>query len=46
MRNDATCKFMGVGSIWTQMFDGVICTLTNVRYVPAFQKSLISLEAI
>ena len=43
MGNGAVCKSQGIGSVQIQVFDGVIRTLTNVRYVPGLRKSLISL---
>ena len=43
MGNGAICKSMGSGSVQIRMFDGVVRTLTNVRYVPGLRKSLISL---
>ena len=42
MRNCAICKSKGIGSMQIRMFDGVVRTLTNVRYVPGLRKSLIS----
>lgn len=43
MGNDATCKSMGVGSVRIRMYDGIVRTLSDVRYVPGLRKSLISL---
>ena len=43
MENGAICKSKGIGSVQIRMFDGVVRTLTNVRYVPGLRKSLISL---
>ena len=43
MGNGAVCKSKGIGSVQIRMFDGVVRTLTNVRYVPGLRKSLISL---
>ena len=40
--NDDACKSLGVGTVRIRMHDGVIRTLTNVRYVPGLRKSLIS----
>jgi hypothetical protein len=41
--NDARCKAIGIGTIKVRTFDGVVRTLTNVRYVPDLKKNLISL---
>src|SRR5665811_903002 len=43
MGNDQPCRIEGIGSIKIQMFDGVVRTLTNVRYIPDMRKNLISL---
>ena len=45
MGNGAICKSMGSGSVQIRMFDGVVRTLTNVRYVLGLRKSLISFGA-
>jgi hypothetical protein len=34
MGNAIPCKTIGVGSIRTRMFDGIVKELTDVRYVP------------
>jgi hypothetical protein len=46
MGNDARCKVIGIGNIKVKMFDGVVRTLTNVRYVPDLKKNLISLRTL
>ena len=46
MGNDASCRMVGVGSIMIRMFDGVIRTITDVRYVPDLRRSLISVGAL
>ncbi|KAK8949495.1 hypothetical protein KSP39_PZI005278 [Platanthera zijinensis] len=46
MGNQSGCKISGVGSIRIRMFDGVVRTLTNVRYVPELRKSLLSLGTL
>lgn len=46
MGNDARCKAIGIGTIKVWMFDGVVRTLTNVRYVPDLRKNLISLGTL
>ena len=43
MGNDHPCSIDGVGSVKIRMFDGVIRTLQNVRYIPDMRKNLISL---
>ncbi|KAK3001961.1 hypothetical protein RJ639_020920 [Escallonia herrerae] len=46
MRNDVTCKMVGIGSIQIRMHDGIVRTLTDVRHVPELRKNLISLGAL
>jgi hypothetical protein len=43
MENDQACEIEGVGSIRIQLFDGVVRTLTNVRFILNMRKNLISL---
>ena len=43
MGNDHPCQIVGIGSVKIQMFDGVIRTLRNVRYIPEMRTNLISL---
>lgn len=43
MANNVVCKSLGIGTIKIKMFDGMIRTITDVRYVPSMTKSLISL---
>ena len=43
MGNNTTYKVVGVGSVKMKMFDGMVRTLTDVRYVPGLKKNLISL---
>ena len=46
MRNNTTCKVVGVGSIKMKMFDGMVRTLIDVRYVSGLKKNLISLDTL
>lgn len=43
MGNDASCKVLGIGSVKIKMFDGIVRTFNDVRYVPELKKNLISL---
>lgn len=46
MRNDTSCKIVGVGIVRIRMFDGTIRTLTDVRHVPKLKQNLISLSSL
>ena len=46
MGNNTTCKVVGIGSIKIKMFDGIVRTLTDVRYVPGLKKNLLSLGTL
>ncbi|KAH0714096.1 hypothetical protein KY284_007001 [Solanum tuberosum] len=46
MGNNASCKVFGKGTIQIRMYDGVVRTLTDVRYVPDLKKNLISLGTL
>ncbi|KAG8485555.1 hypothetical protein CXB51_018931 [Gossypium anomalum] len=46
MGNNASCKIVGVGTIKVKMFDGVVRTLSDVRYVPELKRNLISLSTL
>lgn len=46
MRNTASYKVIGIGSIRIKMLDGIVRTLTNVRRVPDMKKNLISLGSL
>ncbi|KAG8472304.1 hypothetical protein CXB51_034358 [Gossypium anomalum] len=46
MGNNASCKIAGVGTIKVKMFDGVVRTLSDVRYVPKLKRNLISLSTL
>jgi hypothetical protein len=43
MGNDTMCKAIGIGTVKVRMFNGVVRTFTNVRYVLDLKKNLISL---
>ena len=45
MGNDTSCKVARIGNIIIKMFDGIVRTLCDVRYVPDLRKNLISLES-
>ncbi|KAG8474366.1 hypothetical protein CXB51_034141 [Gossypium anomalum] len=44
MRNNASCKIVGIYTIKIKMFDGVVRTLTSIRHVPELKRNLISLS--
>ena len=46
MGNNTTCRVVGVESVKMRMFDGMVRTLTDVRYVPDLKKNLISLGSL
>ena len=46
MRNNASCKIVGIGTVRIKMFDGVIRTLGNVRHVPHLKRNMISLSIL
>ncbi|KAK2973983.1 hypothetical protein RJ640_013544 [Escallonia rubra] len=46
MGNDAVCKVMGIGNIKIKMFDRIVRTLGDVRYIPDLKKNLISLGTL
>ncbi|CAL2247163.1 unnamed protein product [Prunus armeniaca] len=37
------CKVEGLGTVKIMMYDGVVCTISDVAYVPKVRKNLISL---
>ena len=43
MGNNVTCKIVGIGSIKIKMYDGIVRTLTDVRYIHELRKNLISM---
>ena len=44
--DNSPCKIEGIGSIRIKMFDGIIRTLTDVRYIPKMKRNLISMSAL
>ena len=38
-----TCEILGIGEIRIRMFDGIVRTLKDVRFIPELKKKLISL---
>ncbi|KAG8501656.1 hypothetical protein CXB51_004770 [Gossypium anomalum] len=46
MRNNASYKIIGVGTIKVKMFDGVVRTLSDVRHVPELKRNLILLSTL
>ena len=46
MGNNTTCKLVGVRSVKMRMFDGMVKTLIDVRYVSGLKKNLISLGTL
>ena len=41
--DNKTCEVLGTREIKIKMFDGVVRTLKEVRYVPVLKKNLVSL---
>ena len=39
--DDHPYRVIGIGSIWMRMFDGMVRTLTNMKYVPNLKKNLV-----
>ena len=46
MGNNVSCQTVGMGNIRVKMYDNIVKTLTNVRYVPELKKKLISLGVL
>ena len=46
MGNNTTCFIKGQGMVRIQMFNGVIRTFENVKYVPDLRRNLISLSTL
>ncbi|TXG72438.1 hypothetical protein EZV62_001017 [Acer yangbiense] len=46
MGNDACCKVTGIGSVKLKLHDGMVKTLTDVRYIPDLKRNLISLGVL
>ena len=45
MGNNSTCPVVGHGSVRIRMFDGIIQTIGDVRYVPDLRRNLLSLSS-
>lgn len=43
MGNNTVCKIAGIGTIKFRLHDGMMRTLSNVRYIPELKRNLISL---
>ena len=46
MENNQTCQVRGIGKINIKIFDGVVRTLKDVRYVPGLTRNLLSLGVL
>ena len=46
MGNDGACSIVGKGMVQIKMVDGIVRTLTDVRYVLELRKNLISLSTL
>uniref|UniRef100_A0A0V0HU82 Putative ovule protein n=1 Tax=Solanum chacoense TaxID=4108 RepID=A0A0V0HU82_SOLCH len=46
MGNNATCKIVGIGSVWGRCHDGIVRTITEVYDVFDLKKNLISLGTL
>ncbi|XP_047320432.1 probable polygalacturonase At3g15720 [Impatiens glandulifera] len=46
MRDNSSCKVVGIGTIKLKIFDGVVRRLNDVRHVPDLKKNLISLSSL
>ena len=46
MGNKASCKVASIGTGHIKMFDGVVCTLYEVRHVLDLKRNLISLSTL
>ncbi|KAG8498862.1 hypothetical protein CXB51_005663 [Gossypium anomalum] len=46
MENDSSSKVLGIGTVKIKMHDGMIRTLSDVKYVPDLRKNLISLSIL
>ena len=44
--DDHSCKVAGVGTVRVRMYDGIIHTLSNVKYVPRYQQPYHSDETV
>lgn len=41
MGDNSTCKTVGTGDTRITMFDGMTCTISDVRRIPSLQKNLV-----
>ena len=46
MGNNASCKLAGIRIVHIKMFDGVVCTIGDIRHVPDLKRNLISLNTL
>ena len=46
MGNSQSCKIEGIGTILMKMFDGIVRTLDDVRYILTLKKNLVSLSQL
>ena len=46
MGNNASCRVAGIGTVCTKMFDGVVRTLGDIRYIPDLNRNLLSLNTL
>ena len=46
MKNNMSCKTIGIGSIKIRMHDDIVRTLSNIQHVPDLKKNLISLGTL
>ncbi|KAL5554210.1 hypothetical protein UlMin_041611 [Ulmus minor] len=46
MRNNDSCRIVGIGTMRLKMFDGQIKTLSKVRHIPDLKRNLISLSTL
>ena len=46
IRNNASCKIAGIGTVRIKMFNGVVRTLGNVGHVLSLNRNLISLSSL
>ena len=44
--DNASCKVAGIGTVSIKMFDGVVCTLGDVKHVPDLKRNLTSLSTL
>ena len=46
IENDAACQMIGICTVRTKMFDGMIRNLMDVRHVPQMKKNIILVGAV